>query len=677
MKTYKSSLTALRVLPAMFAFVALLFGAGGSVSAQSASTEGKCSVPADTAGWMPQEQLVWERVCAGLEADFNKEPAQVYGGNLAPNDPKGFPESRILSSKFLTTILLDDKYRRALTRFGVRIAGARFTERLELHNAELGHELWLDHSLFEKGADLSQARSMHSITSERTKMSDKLNLYGLNVSENLYLRNAEFAEVSLQSARVGKDLDLRSTKVARVLYMFNLQVEQNLILYDKSEFGAVNLITARVGNMLNMTGAKVHGKLDMIGLQVGKTLYLRDHASFAEINLSNAHAGELHLSDGTTVSGALNMDGLRVEGKLYMHKSEFANVVLTNANVGDWLNLDGSKITGTLNLNGIQVAGNLTMRDHAEFAAVTMRGARMSGLTLNDSKFNGQLDIEGSSFRETVILGRGAVFAGKVLFIFNKVEGNLELAGGFFQDVVNLSGTKINSELRLGSVNHHPAQWHPEKSALILRNASAVAIQDLKGAWPEHVDLNGFSYRSLGGIYASEKDSMYSRSYKWFRDSWLGKQIPFTPEPYEQLAQILQSSGQIDKATAIRYASREKERADAAKAPKVSDKLKYIGLTMLKASVGYGHYPLRSLIWVVLLVIVGALVFRTTPAAVEKNAGWGIIYSFDMLLPIIKLNEKHMEIDIAGWQRYYFYFHKIMGFLLASFLLAGISGLTR
>jgi len=77
------------------------------------------------------------------------------------------------------------------------------------------------------------------------------------------------------------------------------------------------------------------------------------------------------------------------------------------------------------------------------------------------------------------------------------------------------------------------------------------------------------------------------------------------------------------------------------------------------------------------LVAIGALVFRRTEEARKNRMPYGIAYSVDMLLPIIKLRERHYDIDLPGWPRYYFYFHKIMGYVLASFLIAGLSGLTR
>ena len=54
-----------------------------------------------------------------------------------------------------------------------------------------------------------------------------------------------------------------------------------------------------------------------------------------------------------------------------------------------------------------------------------------------------------------------------------------------------------------------------------------------------------------------------------------------------------------------------------------------------------------------------------------------IVFSMDTLLPIIRLREKNYHIDLRGGLAYYFYFHKIIGYVLASFLIAGLSGLTK
>ena len=111
--------------------------------------------------------LGWVHLVASLLA--------LAGGTLIVLRPKGTPahkrrgrgyarcSHRTLTSRFIETILLKDKYRAALTRRGVRIIGARFVERVDLENAELRHELWLVKSRLHDGADLSGLRSTRLI----------------------------------------------------------------------------------------------------------------------------------------------------------------------------------------------------------------------------------------------------------------------------------------------------------------------------------------------------------------------------------------------------------------------------------------------------------------------------------------------------------------------------------
>jgi hypothetical protein len=76
-------------------------------------------------------------------------------------------------------------------------------------------------------------------------------------------------------------------------------------------------------------------------------------------------------------------------------------------------------------------------------------------------------------------------------------------------------------------------------------------------------------------------------------------------------------------------------------------------------------------------LVASSLVQQSPLEAQINGMPYGFAYSFDMLLPLIKLRERHYSIDLAGWPRYYFYFHKSIGFVLASFLVAGLAGLTK
>ncbi len=48
-----------------------------------------------------------------------------------------------------------------------------------------------------------------------------------------------------------------------------------------------------------------------------------------------------------------------------------------------------------------------------------------------------------------------------------------------------------------------------------------------------------------------------------------------------------------------------------------------------------------------------------------------------MALPLIDLDKRHEAVKLKGGVLVYFYFHKLAGFGLVSFLVAGLSGLTK
>ena len=104
------------------------------------------------------------------------------------------------------------------------------------------------------------------------------------------------------------------------------------------------------------------------------------------------------------------------------------------------------------------------------------------------------------------------------------------------------------------------------------------------------------------------------------------------------------------------------------------------GSTLLSATIGYGYgyRYFRVLYWMTALVLLGAAVLRASGQGRAHKMPWGVSYSLDHLLPIIELRRYHYEeVKLIGWVRYYFYFHKLMGYVLASFLIAGLGGLTQ
>jgi hypothetical protein len=726
--------------------ITLLLTAFGVQAARPVPADGQCPTAADER-WTPQEAFVWGRVCIGQVADFNAAPE--YGGDLDPKRPEGLPDNRVLSSAFIETILLSDKYRQALTRNGVRITGARFAEAVDLSGAEIAHELWLNRSLLEKGAVFRNVRSTKRITLDGTRVIGPFVMRGARVEEDLSISNAEYGDADLGAVQVGGKLSLTGSISSGMLDLLGAEISGHLVM-NQGRFTDVVLVAAhvhrefvldqsKVAGTLNMLAIRVDGNLDVNGseleqVQLGNAHLLANLAfegttvhrlldmtnlqldgnfsgqggKFAEIRLVNGHVGgfvmlaeskvrgllnmglsridgflvmsraefgavdlaKTHLLGVLTlgeakVSGLLDMENLHIDGTLYMNlKSEFSDVRLAHSYIGGSLTLQGSKVRGTLNMSGQQLVGFLMLNGAAEFAEISLVGARVGAfLSLRGSKVTGALDLESIEVHGNVLLGGGAEFSGPVNLIFGNI-GELELANSTFHSEVDITGAQTRSDLVLGPP---PPHWSSD-STLNLHNARADAIQDSRDSWPAKLDLTGFTYRSLGGVHTDERDRMADRPVKWFK-SWLAKG-QYSPQPYVQLAAVLRDAGRPDAADAILSAGKQRERQDVGG-------LQRVWLTTLDWSVGYGYHVERTFYWVAGFILVGVVVLRVSGEGRRHGMPYGLAYSFDLLLPIIHLREMHYSIELAGWPRYYFYVHKFMGYVLASFLAVGVSGLVK
>ena len=193
--------------------------------------------------------------------------------------------------------------------------------------------------------------------------------------------------------------------------------------------------------------------------------------------------------------------------------------------------------------------------------------------------------------------------------------------------------------------------------------------------------MDGFTYSRLGGLSDQDNNQggiqITDRPAKWFI-SWLYRDETYSPQPYHQLAGVLTAMGHSEKANAILHASKNRERKIAFAS---KHRGKWLGLSFLQATIGYGYGAryFRSLLWVLGLIISGVIVLYSLPAGQVPficSFGNRLGFSLDMLLPIVELDERY-KLTFDGWQLYYFYFHKLMGFLLGSFVVAGLSGITK
>ncbi|MGH7381602.1 MAG: hypothetical protein ACREKR_05150 [Candidatus Methylomirabilales bacterium] len=677
--------------------------------------------------WTAQEKWAWKHVCEGIIADFNE--GEEYGGRLDPKTSDGWPESRVLRPAFLETILLHEPYRSSVPRQGVRISGAWFKDHLDLSNATLAHPLYLEGCRFDLPVDLSFLRTFEVVSlggsafeaevnmrrakidrglaMHSCKFAGNLTMDSLEVNGDLYMHeHAEFADVNLNGCKIAGHFDMSGSLFTGNLTMNGLKVGGALLMRKVTASGEVDLGGGNIVDQISMIGAHFRSKLNMNGLQVGGLVSMSEGAEFAEVDLTSAKIGRQLSMIGSKFTGGLIMNNVEVSGSLFMRDgAEFAEVSLVKAMIENDLSMIGSQFKGKLNMNGVLVRGSLLMRGPATFAEVHLGATRIGGsVDMSGSRFNGNLDMRssnvggmlamggGATFRDANLAGAkiegefsvsGSTFAGRlnmfglyvgqtmlagnskfegdfeVSLIFADIGGNLDIAGSGLPSL-DLTGTKVRGTFRLGSEDRPPVRWRTN-ATLTLRNTEVESFQDRMDTWPGKLELDGFQYTSLS--------ELSHRQVCWFIE-WLGKQPLYSPQPYQQLANVLRKAGHRQRANDVLYAGKERERKQA-------KGRQWAWLTALKWVIGYGFRIYYTLPWLLALIVAGALVLRVTNQGPLNGMPYGFSYSVDMLLPIIELSKRHYEIPLEGFARYYFYFHKLMGWILASFIVAGITGLTE
>ena len=432
------------------------------------------------------------------------------------------------------------------------------------------------------------------------------------------------------------------------LNMASASIDSDLLMNEAQFEKDVDLRRAKINGFLDMSGSTFMGKLNMYYALVGGNLFMSAEAEFRDVVLREAEIrGKLWMSH-SKFKGNLDMASVSTVDDLFMRDSEFGDVVwMIGAKIGDDLSVDRSKFKKMLNMNSVSIGDDLLMRK--------------------------------SKFDEQVKLGSLTV------------RSNLDARGATLSKL-DLTGARIKGKLRIGSWRKKKIEWKGYKDKkgnfhtpkLTLRNANVGALQDTTDTWPDELELDGFTYKRFE---SGEKKTLSERGSKWFI-KWLAKDKSYSPQPYQQLAGVLRSTGLGSIADDILYQNRDEQRVD----PKTS-KFEWLRLSFLRWFYGYGYG--RHIFWALLqvamiLLVSGTLViyiYTTERRHKTERCDEDIIisglrdsfwYSVDLLLPVMKLREKHYEIDLeTKGARYYFYVHQIIGYLLIFFVIAGLTGLTK
>jgi hypothetical protein len=402
-------------------------------------------------------------------------------------------------------------------------------------------------------------------------------------------------------------------------------------------------------------GARFEGQLNLQGLRMPLSLILNTCFMPDGITMTSALMDFFALQN--VWSGPVDAPSFRSNGSLLIQDGTIVGFLrLSGAQIGGALNLMGARIlTGgmkgieaTVDANAIRVDGSVNL--HEGFATdgfVSMNEARILGdFSLQDSRF----------------LGNGP---SGLLMERSSVQGVF----WWFGNVLTRS------------------------TVLDLDETTVATLTDDVSSWPASgkLAIDGFTYGRIDCFNRYKGCAVDARQ----RLDWIRRQAydSFHPQPYRQLAKVLQERGDNAGATQVLIAAQDDAR--------VRGKLtwpSWISSWILKLTVGYGYEPQRALYWAAFLVVVGGALVRLghqagvmKPVTDDRKMAAPLIYSLDVFLPIVDLRLQHNwwpdptakgTCSIFGYQftfygsflRAYLWCHIVAGWVLSTLFIAGLSG---
>jgi hypothetical protein len=307
---------------------------------------------------------------------------------------------------------------------------------------------------------------------------------------------------------------------------------------------------------------------------------------------------------------------------------------------------DGASVDGMLQLNGLVADGEVrlrTIRVGQRILLMTARLANPGGTALRLSRAQVGADVFYEGMTATGgVRASGATISGELNFDGARIRNGQ----GAALEAPSLQANVLT--LRLAE---------PPDGLVLLNHARARIIIDDPAKWPGKLSVDGLSYDAL------EPQLPARERLKWLDRNPNGH----TPLPYEQLAAYYTAIGQGDQARQVMYASERILRRG--KAP-----LSRAWALVQDVTIGYGYRPWRAVGWLMLLLAAGSVTFAIHPPpplqAGDTPHFNPVIYTLDLLLPVVDLGQKH-AFNPGGAEQWLSYVLIAAGWLLVTTVAAG------
>jgi hypothetical protein len=392
---------------------------------------------------------------------------------------------------------------------------------------------------------------------------------------------------------------------------------------------------------------------------------------------------------------------MRADGILNFHHSEVAAVLrLEGARISGELCLDHATLSD-LDCTGVEVReGQITLAGTQVASQVTLTAAQLTATPGQPA-----LTAEGCSVGGTVALTQMRV-QGEVSMWTSHIGGRLQLADASIDNpggiALRVSRTEINADMfcdrmtltggmrlartrigghadlrqvtlinpggiALGAVALQAAEFSllpakPVAGTVNFSHAKFGVLRDDPACWPADLKLEGLTYNLLQPHLPAR------RRLEWLTAGTKRHQV----QPYEELAALYSRLGQMAEARRVLHAKERHQRATKTAIGRAWGILQDI-------TIGYGYQPWLAALWFALLLAAGSAIFaagKTPPHTSGAPPFNPVIYTLDLLLPIISLGQKNY-FNPTGLAQWLAYLLMAAGWLLASTIVTAIARVIR
>jgi len=281
-------------------------------------------------GLNPAEEWVVAQATAGKIADLD--------GALNADHTKKFPEEkdRKLSAQFLEDLLTGTLPGVKMHRHGVRIIGAIIDESIDLRNAQIPWEVWLDHCQFNKNATFGSASSTRVVSFDGSTFNAEATFDRMKVGDIFFRRAVfegpvNFASADIAGQFVASGAQFQNKEQGAT---FNSMKVRGHAFFSNAVFeGSVNFVSADIAGNFAAQEAKFQNKekeASFNGMKVGGHAFFRNAVFEGPANFSLADFTSNFDATGAKFQNkekGANFNSMKVGGHAFFIKAVFEGPV--------------------------------------------------------------------------------------------------------------------------------------------------------------------------------------------------------------------------------------------------------------------------------------------------------------------------------------------------------------